>query len=220
MDDDDPVYKKFVGFYWTFPVPSVGFIDLPSDPAAAAAKSRTIRYQREMVYRRVTSEKGELVAEIVYLDTAPDRGTDAVRPELLRALHACRANEAQLLYVDFAEHIGWRRHPYIDQIMKLEPVSCLGLAPEAITMDGALFDPIAHFRQWEAERRHRRLSANERRETLLRRVAETLAGVKAKGGGLAEAAERLNEDGVRTVTGKAWTAANVKMFLGKQGDRN
>jgi hypothetical protein len=34
---------RFVGFYWTLPMPKVGFTRLPEDAGAAAEASRTIR---------------------------------------------------------------------------------------------------------------------------------------------------------------------------------
>ena len=43
------VRPRFVGFYWTLPMPHVGFTKLPRDAEAAAEASQTIRYQRERV---------------------------------------------------------------------------------------------------------------------------------------------------------------------------
>ena len=42
---------RAVGFYWTLPVPWAGFTDLPTDVDEAAAQSRTIRYQRDLIRR-------------------------------------------------------------------------------------------------------------------------------------------------------------------------
>ncbi|MGK4456114.1 hypothetical protein, partial [Klebsiella pneumoniae] len=61
--------------------------------------------------------RGELVAEVVYLEAAADRGTEHVEPELLRALKACGKGGAQLLHVDFALHAGWRQHPFLARLM-------------------------------------------------------------------------------------------------------
>ena len=41
--------ERYVGVYWTLPVNWAGFRALPLDVDAAAAASRTIRYQRERV---------------------------------------------------------------------------------------------------------------------------------------------------------------------------
>ncbi len=42
---------RFLGLYWTLPVPWAGFTSLPKDAKAAAAQSRTIAYPRERVRR-------------------------------------------------------------------------------------------------------------------------------------------------------------------------
>ena len=66
--------EAFVGFYWTLPVNWSGFRNLPADVEAAAAKSRTIRYQRAMVQNWVRNNPpAELVDEIAFMDTRPDR---------------------------------------------------------------------------------------------------------------------------------------------------
>ena len=46
----------YLGLYWTLPVPWAGFTRLPKDAKAAAARSRTIAYQRERVRRWVAEE--------------------------------------------------------------------------------------------------------------------------------------------------------------------
>ena len=56
---------RFLGLYWTLPVPWAGFTQLPKDVGAAAKLSRTIAYQRERVRRWVAEEGGDLVAEEV-----------------------------------------------------------------------------------------------------------------------------------------------------------
>jgi hypothetical protein len=70
----------FVGFYWTLPVNWSDFRSLPSDVKVATAKSRTIRYQRALVRNWVRDEPpAELVDEIAFMDTRPDRATEAVK---------------------------------------------------------------------------------------------------------------------------------------------
>lgn len=56
---------RFVGFYWTLPMPHEGFKELPEDTEAAAKASRTVRYQRERVRLHVEAEGGVLVGEAV-----------------------------------------------------------------------------------------------------------------------------------------------------------
>lgn len=77
---------NFIGLYWTLPVPWAGFVNLPDDPDAAAAASRTIRYQVERVRRWVKDQKGTLVAERVFLELQPDRGSEQIVPEIDRLL--------------------------------------------------------------------------------------------------------------------------------------
>ena len=102
--------KKFIGFYWTLPVPWAGFRELPKDPDAAAAGSKTIRYQRDRVRSLVKSEKGTLVHEEVFVDMQPDRGTEFILPVIDQLLQECDAEVAALVLVDFSEAFGWRRH--------------------------------------------------------------------------------------------------------------
>jgi hypothetical protein len=97
------VPEAFVGFYWTLPVNWAEFRTLPKDAAEAAAKSKTIRYQRELARRYVVLNGGQLVEEIVFMDTRPDRATDAIKEPLDRVRRACVAHKATMLYVNFQE---------------------------------------------------------------------------------------------------------------------
>ena len=79
--------RLYAGVYWTLPVNWADFRDLPvEDIDAAAAASKTIRYQRECVRRYVRDEGGELAAEIAFMETRTDRATDAVRDGSLQFL--------------------------------------------------------------------------------------------------------------------------------------
>jgi hypothetical protein len=100
--------KTYVGFYWTRPAPRVGFIDIPADVDAAAATSRTIRYQRDLVRRWVETEKGALIAEYAALDVAPDRDTDAIADEVRRAVDHALSHDAIPVVVDFLANANWR----------------------------------------------------------------------------------------------------------------
>src|SRR5215217_3843363 len=113
--------RKFVGLYWTNPVPWASFTKLPTDVDAAAAKSRTVRYQPDLVRRFVAEERGALVDEIAFLDTQPDRWTaqPRVRKAVEQAIRACEQHGAQLLYIDFREARGWRPHYFIaDEVQR------------------------------------------------------------------------------------------------------
>lgn len=102
--------KGYVGFYWTRPVPSVGFTRLSPNVDQAAQQSRTIRYQRELAKAYVRDQNGELVDEIVFLELEPDRGTEMVTEPLEWAFAVCQQRAATLLYVEFWSEFQWRRH--------------------------------------------------------------------------------------------------------------
>lgn len=110
--------NKFVGFYWTLPMPSLGFRELPASADEAAKKSRTIRYQRDLARAFVRSQQGTMVDEVVFVEIRSDRGTEAVEPYVERALNACRKHHAQLLYIDFT-HGGWRDHQFMQRLIRL-----------------------------------------------------------------------------------------------------
>ena len=94
--------NAYIGFYWTLPVNWAGFRRLPQNIDDAAATSRTIRYQRELIRRYVAEDKGTLLDEIAFIDVQPDRATDMIEAEL-RTKAAVYAGEATLLYVRFEE---------------------------------------------------------------------------------------------------------------------
>ena len=98
---------NFIGFYWTLPVPWAGFNDLPADPDEAAKASKTIRYQVERVRRWVKDAKGVLVAERVFLEIHPDRGSEEIVPEIDRMIALAQKRDAQLVLVDFSEAMRW-----------------------------------------------------------------------------------------------------------------
>jgi len=53
--------RRFFGFYRSYPLPRLGFTYLPNDDNAAAALSRTIFYQRDLLRGFVTKEVSEKV---------------------------------------------------------------------------------------------------------------------------------------------------------------
>lgn len=207
-------YRKFVGFYWTLPVPSAGFTSLPKSLDEAAQKSMTIRYQRELIARFVKNERGTLVGELFFLELAADRGTEHVEDVLTKAVDLCQKHKAQLLFVDFAQEGGWRNHPFMSRLMQRAPVSCLGLDPEPIFNDGQMFDPIAHFKRARKAAADRR-SASERRDALIARLREMLPGDLNTTAQVKALVARLNLAGVKTVNGRIWTEPNLRAFLRK-----
>lgn len=205
-------FRTFVGFYWTLPLPALGFKSLPKDVDAAAKKSRTIRYQRDRVRAYVEDCQGTLVDEVVFLEVRSDRATDAVEMDVERALEACKHHQAQLLYVDFSQG-GWRSHPWLMRMMARSDVSCLDLPPDPVNIDGDMFDPIEHFRAVKSVcDGYGSLAA--RRAALAGRVADVVSELRMSGKPTnSDIAERLNTEGITSLSGRTWTAENVKQFL-------
>lgn len=199
---------RFIGFYWTLPVPWAGFMNLPKDADAAAAASRTIRYQRERVRRWVDGEKGKLIYEEVFMELQPDRGSKQIVPVIDKLLSRCRQENATLLLVDFSEAFGWRRHgPLYDRLSGQRNV--VSLDPEPVEIDGELFDPAGHFRTWRAVQDAFISAKPDRRATIANAVRD--AGVQ--NATLAKQAADLNSQGITTPTGKRWTEDNLRKFL-------
>ena len=201
--------SRYLGFYWTLPVPWAGFGKLPKDVDEAARLSRTIRYQRERVRRWVSDESGELVGEEVFLELAPDRVSDLIVPEVDRVIARCRSEDATLVLVDFSYEFGWRRHGPLWDRLESADVRFEKLDPIELEIDGAVFDPVQHFRGWrEIERAH--AETKPQRRAALADAIERLGGEHATHAALAEA---LNADGQFTPNGKMWTADNLRKFI-------
>lgn len=207
--------RRFVGFYWTFPVRWAGFLDLPDEAAKAAEASRTIAYQRELVRRYVVSEKGRLVGEVFAIEISPDRGTTAIEGDVARAGRICRNLDAELVHVDFQRNRGWRPHPILGQAIDLlreAGVATGDLPADEIMLDGRRFDPAEHFDTWrvqDAEERARR------RASIPTALREALAEDEGGRGRWSRIAARLNERGVPTLGGgRTWTTDNVRKAVG------
>ncbi len=216
-DEDEvwPEYRNFVGFYWTLPLPSCGFNKLPDNPDEAAKISRTIRYQREVVRNHVAKHNGDLKSEIVFLEVRPDRGTDFVQPYIEKALRACIKYDAQLLYVEFAHRHGWRDHPVLRELMQLSRVSCLPLYPDPIHIDGVEFDPIEHFRTVRAAQNDLMANKEQRRAAIATIIDDVYAELTTQTSKptFGDVSDRLNNRHIVTITGRSWTAANLKQFM-------
>ena len=141
----------YVGVYWTMPVNWAGFRDLPPDVDAAAAASRTIRYQRERVRGWVREQGGTLLGEVAFMDTRTDRATDAVRDVLRRAAPAYAGKDATLLAVHFHEVHHWRHNPALHAAAKELGLEVMPLSPDSLIIGGEVFDPARHFAAWRTE---------------------------------------------------------------------
>ena len=201
--------SKYLGFYWTLPVPWAGFLSLPKDVNVAAEQSRTIRYQRDRVRRWVKDEGGIILAEEVFLELVSDRGSEQIVHELNNALKRCRMEGATLVLVDFAEAFGWRRHGPLWDRLHDSDTPHISLDPAPIFIDGEEFNPVIHFRTWrDLEQIHAETKSN--RKAALANMISQLATEHASHGALTE---ELNARGMTTPTGKIWTADNLRKFL-------
>ena len=200
---------NFLGLYWTLPVPWAGFTSLPKDPDAAAQASRTISYQRERVRRWVKEEGGTLVHEEVFLELAPDRGTEHILPVVDRLLKRCEAEKAKLVLVEFWTAYGWRRHGLLAERLGANEELCILLDPVPLTSAAGQFDPVEHFRTWRGVEEWHASSKPDRQAELAQAVAE-LQGMHTR---LQDLATAMNEAGYRTATGRKWTGDNLRKFL-------
>lgn len=198
----------YIGFYWTLPVPWAGFTTLPKEPDEAARHSRTIRYQVERVRRWVKDDGGRLIAEEVFLELAPDRGSEEIAPAIDRLIAKARAQGAKLVLVDFSEAFQWRKHgPLWDRLGDRR--ICERLDPAPILLDGKEFDPVQHFRSWrQLDEAH--VAA---KPALRAALIETARSLRDDGGTYAAIAAQLNANGDLTPNGRDWTADNVRKLL-------
>ncbi len=198
----------YLAFYWTLPVNWAGFTTLPHDADEAAKASLTIRYQVERVRRWVKDEKGTLLREAVFMETRPDRGTEDIQQEIGKVLTEARKKSAEVVLVDFSEAFGWRPHgPLFEMIREAE--NCVLLPPEPVLIDGKWWDPVDHFRAWREVDQAHQLAKEDIKDTAL----TAMAGLKSEGESYPAIAARLNELGMKTVNGRAWTADNVRKFM-------
>lgn len=198
----------YLGFYWTLPVLWAGFTSLPDDADEAARLSRTIRYQVDRVRRWVKDQNGRLAGETVFMDSRPDRATDAIICDIDRLLDRARAQSAEVVLVDFSLAYGWRPHgPLFERLAKAG--TCVILPPEPATIDGKPFDPVEHFRAWRALDAAQQAVKAQRKDE----AQDRIAALKSAGTSLAAIAADLNGSGLRTVTGRRWTADNVRKFM-------
>ena len=206
----------FVGFYWTLPVPRFGFTTLPATADEAAAESRTIRYQRELVrHYAIDSCGGRIVGEVAWMEERPDRGGQFAEAYLKKAYAICRDERATLVYVNFAERYGWRRHTTLQELLQDAPVNCIALAPQTIEIDGGLFNPVQHFQEWRTKLNALRLAPHEKQD-YARQIASLIylyLPPEIPKPDYKAAAEFLNEQRLQTTTGRNWSADSLRMFV-------
>jgi hypothetical protein len=207
--------KAAVGFYWTLPAPWAGFTDLPDDIDEAAAASRTIRYQRELIRRYAAGEGFRLIREQVFLELEPDRGSDQILGPLEEVEAICLKEAAVLLYVEFAELGGWRRHHYLvdwARRERREPIEILPIYPSPLEVSG--FDPHQHFSAWRQAQSEWSARKPERTARALSRAQQLQIEGRSQSG----IADQLNSEDIPSPTGKRWTADNVRKLLKSAGE--
>ena len=199
--------EAYVGIYWTLPVNWADFRNLPPNVEAAAAASRTIRYQRERVRQYVREERGQLIDEIAFMDTRTDRATDAVRDVLHRHAPELRATHPTLLAVHFKEMHHWRHNPFLSHAVEELGLLLVNLSPDPLMIDGQDFDPARHFSTWrkqdESAKARLRLAAEEG-------IRNALVEIPVGQGRWITVSNLLNARQVRTIRGGAWTPENVR----------
>lgn len=199
--------RSYVGFYWTLPVARRPFRKDTTDVMEAARRSRTIRYQLELVRRFVQDEKGRLVGEAAFVELAADRGTEHVADALGRVASLCTRHAATLVYVDFSLVHHWRPHPFMVSYLETHGVPTEPLRPDEVMLDGRRFEPAQHFRHWQ---RRQADEAKAMRERAREELSAILARLPDEPGRYQIAADDLNARGIATSTGRDWTAEGVR----------
>ena len=204
--------EAYVGIYWTLPVNWAGFRDLPPGVDAAAAASKTIRYQRERVRRYVREDGGHLVDELAFMDTRTDRATDIVRNVLQGHAPAFLGARPTLLTVGFEEVSHWRPNPFVHHAAEELNLRLVRLPPDPLVIDGQVFDPARHFSAWRKRdgtaMAHLRLEAEDG-------LRAALAATPQGQGRWQTTADLLNEKKVKTIRGSIWTAETVRKLAGR-----
>ena len=201
--------KRYVGFYWTRPAPRVGFASLPDDVDEAADVSRTICYRRDLVRRWVKEANGDLIAERVAPDIAPDRDADAIAGDACRAAVVAQAEGETVAMVDFSARANWRQQWPVRDTVRAAGAELVDIYPDAIVIDGEPFDPIAHFRSWRALD----AAATADKPGCKAALIEHIEQHGIENATWPETAAWLNAEGYRTLNGKTWTGENVRKVL-------
>lgn len=210
--EEGEVRGSFVGFYWTLPVNWAGFRDLPPGIEAAALASRTIRYQRERVRRHLRDNGGQLVDEIAFMDVRPDRATETVRDVLQRKASGHAHAGVTLVTVAFEQAAHWRPNHFLEDAAQTLGLVLLRLPPDPVTIDNKVFDPARHFSAW---RRQDESAMTRLKMTAREAISVAMADVSNGAGGWRQIADRLNDGGVKTIRGHAWTAENARKLAGR-----
>lgn len=199
--------QRYFGFYWTLPVPWVGFTSLPDNVDEAEAASRTIRYSRQSVKAFVKEQGGTLVSggEKACMELSPDRVSREFADEFESFLDRAEREGARVAVVDFAGRRGGRAHQYLSRLYDHPLCDVIPIDHEAVHHAG--MNPFMHFAEWRLRTQEKIAGKKHHREQVLATLDEM------EGGTLSGRANALNGMGLRTHGGKPWTADNLRKFL-------
>jgi len=128
---------------------------------------------------------------------------------LRRVEKICRMSDAVLLFVDFSEVQSWRSHMALKNWLRVAEIKTIPLFPAEILINGHSFDPQTHFQSWREKHSNWMRSKPERAAKVLSR-ARALHG---QGVSYQKIADTLNAENLRNLSGKLWTADNIRKFL-------
>jgi len=171
----------------------------------AASQSKTIAMQRKVVKGHDTKHF-DIVEESALVELSPDRGTKEFVAELDKLVARAREIEARILYVDFGAAIQQRSHHYLRQFVK---------GHEEDLFQSIWPDPEdeewfrEHFGSWRDEQSKWTKGKKRRVENAVARARELIA----HGASLKSAAVVLEVEGLRSATGKVWTADSLRQTL-------
>lgn len=152
--------------------------------------------------------KDDIIREEVFMELAPDRGSEQALKVIDALLADCAAESAKLAWIDFPETTGWRSHAFLNSRLRGNPLS-QPVAPDPIRIGDEDFDPIAHFREWR-KIDEARIASKETRKANSAKAINALSSDFPTYIALAEA---LNSHGETTPTGKPWNAENLRKFM-------
>ena len=201
--------QNAVGFYWTLPVPWVGFTNLPKTVDDAAKLSRTIRYQRDLIRKYAADNHFKLVHEEVFLEVYPDRASNQILEPLRKVKSKCEEKNAVLLYVDFWQLNRWRDHGPLKNWLEEAGVKQCAIYPDEITIAQERFGPDVHFSNWRNKQSEWTLGKEKRKRIALARAQELRVDKKTN----VQIAEALNSEGLRSSTGRPWTENNIGKLM-------
>jgi len=118
----------------------------------------------------------------------------------------CREHSAVLLFVDFSQAQGLRSHAPMTEWAKKTGIETVAIWPEEIKLDGKLFDPGEHFHDW----RERQFLWSEGKTDRLSKALSRVIELRLQKQSYEKIAAVLNDERIRSATGKPWTGEMVR----------